>query len=188
MFGPPFPADATTGRSPVIRPSVWNPRAKRKARAHYLVPGAQSETWPRCLCEWLSARLGYEVRLPTEWQWQQAATGGDPAKPYPWGEWEEGRANTVESELERVTPVGLYPHGCSVQGVLDLAGNVWEWCLNQYDAPRNVSLVGEARRVVRGGSWNYSRADARCASRLLSHPGDRFCSLGFRLVCVSPIR
>ena len=36
-------------------------------------------------CRWLSARLGYEVRLPTEWEWQQAATGGDPAREYPWG-------------------------------------------------------------------------------------------------------
>jgi formylglycine-generating enzyme required for sulfatase activity len=36
-------------------------------------------------CRWLSTRLGYEVRLPTEWEWQQAATGGNPASEYPWG-------------------------------------------------------------------------------------------------------
>jgi len=46
-------------------------------------------------CRWLSARLGYEVRLPTECEWQQAATGGDPANVYPWGpEWDGNRANS----------------------------------------------------------------------------------------------
>ena len=36
-------------------------------------------------CRWLSKRLGYEIRLPTEWEWQQAATGGDKANEYPVG-------------------------------------------------------------------------------------------------------
>jgi formylglycine-generating enzyme required for sulfatase activity len=112
-------------------------------------------TWIEALayCQWLSTRLGYEVRLPTEWEWQQAATGGDPKNQYPWGKWEEGRANTFESEIGRVTAVGLYPHGRSAQGVPDLAGNVMEWCLNRYDSPKDVRLggrrpAGGARRLV----------------------------------------
>ena len=170
----------------VRRPRGWAPAPQRGRDNQPVV----NVTWVEALAygQWLSARLGYEVRLPTEWQWQQAATGGDPANPYPWGEWDEGRANTVESELGRVTAAGLYPHGRSAQGVLDLAGNVWEWCLNRYDSPRDVTLGGDARRVVRGGSWGSDREFARCADRGGNHPVDRDDDLGFRLVCVSPIR
>src|SRR5262245_3543686 len=48
---------------------------------------AETVSWYEAVafCCWLSARLGYEVRLPTEWEWQHAATGGDPSRDYPWG-------------------------------------------------------------------------------------------------------
>lgn len=139
-------------------------------------------------CRWASVRLGYELRLPNEWEWQQAATGGDPTRTYPWGrDWEEGRANTVESGLRRATAVGVYPAGATPQGVLDMAGNVWEWCLNPYDSPNDTAPRGSSRRVARGGSWNYHRDFARCAFRLVNVPGVRDDSLGLRLVCVSPI-
>ncbi|UCF90766.1 MAG: SUMF1/EgtB/PvdO family nonheme iron enzyme [Desulfobacterales bacterium] len=63
-------------------------------------------------CHWLTAKLGYDIRLPTEGQWQLAATGGNPANEYPWGaEWDSGRTNTYESGLNRSTAVGMYPHG-----------------------------------------------------------------------------
>jgi hypothetical protein len=72
-------------------------------------------------CRWLSQRLRYDIRLPTEWEWQQAATGGDPAKEYPWGpEWISNFANTYESGLSRSTAVGLYPQGASPTGALVL--------------------------------------------------------------------
>ncbi|MBL8376143.1 SUMF1/EgtB/PvdO family nonheme iron enzyme, partial [Accumulibacter sp.] len=138
-------------------------------------------------CQWLSGVLGYPVRLPSEWEWQQAATGGEPANDYPWGDWQEGRANTVESELGRVTAVGIYPAGSSAQGGLDLAGNVWEWCRNAFYSPQNVAEGGDARRVVRGGSWGMLCEGARCACRNSEHPGYRGSSLGFRVLCVSPI-
>jgi formylglycine-generating enzyme required for sulfatase activity len=88
-------------------------------------------------CRWLSEKLGYEIRLPTEWEWQQAATGGNPENEYPWGpEWAGSCANTIESELSHSTAVGIYPQGASPVGALDMAGNVWEWCLNEYDNPK----------------------------------------------------
>jgi hypothetical protein len=78
-------------------------------------------------CRWLSRRLGFTVRLPNEWEWQQAATGGDVNNVFPWGpEWdvteEPWRANTFESRLEQATAVGMYPAGVAPTGVMDLAG------------------------------------------------------------------
>ena len=139
-------------------------------------------------CRWLSVKLGYEVRLPTEWEWQQAATGGNSKNKYPWGpNWDGNRANTYESELSRSVAVGMYPQGESPVGALDMSGNLWEWCLNAYDPPGNVALAGDAYRVVRGGSWNGNPLNARAAYRANFAPDDRNSLIGFRLVCASPI-
>ena len=116
-------------------------------------------------CRWLTAKLRYEVRLPTEWEWQQAATGGNPENEYPWGAWDSSYANTYESGLNRSTAVGMYPHGTSPVGALDMSGNVFEWCLNEYEKPDRIDVAGEARRAVRGGSWNNNQNNARCAYR-----------------------
>lgn len=139
-------------------------------------------------CRWLSIRLGYEVRLPTEGEWQQAATGGNPDNEYPWvGKWRSEYANTWESGLSRTTAVGMYPAGASPVGALDMAGNVWEWCLNEHDNPSRTNLAGDAPRVVRGGSWSRDRDYARAAFRRRHNPGNRSSARGFRVVCTSPI-
>jgi formylglycine-generating enzyme required for sulfatase activity len=139
-------------------------------------------------CHWLTKRLGYEIRLPTEWEWQQAATGGDPANEYPWGaSWDSDRANTIECGLSRTTAVGLYPQGASPVGALDMSGNVREWCLNEYENPKRVEPEGEKNRSVRGGSWFGALGNARCAYRVNYGPDDRSSGVGFRLCCASPI-
>ena len=138
-------------------------------------------------CRWLSAKLGYEVRLPTEWEWQQAASGGDPANEYPWGLWDHGLANTSESELQRSTAVGVYPPGASLVKALDMSGNLYEWCLNAYENPKRVEVSGKEPRAVRGGSWFYDRGLARCAYRSRSNPRYPNLNVGFRLVCAFPI-
>jgi formylglycine-generating enzyme required for sulfatase activity len=151
---------------------------------------AENVSWYDAMayCRWLSERLGAEIRLPTEWEWQQAATGGQPDYEYPWGtEWIGAYVNTYENRLSRTTAVGVYPRGASAHGVLDLAGNVWEWCLNKYESPRDCDPAGEGPRVVRGGSWHFLRDYARCAYRLNFVPGSRDRFVGSRVVRVSPI-
>jgi formylglycine-generating enzyme required for sulfatase activity len=138
-------------------------------------------------CRWLSARFGYEVRLPTEWEWQQAATSGDPAREYPWGaDWDPAYANVWKSHLGRTTAVGVYPQGTSPVGALDMSGNVDEWCLNEHEPPQRTGLSGTARRGVRGGSWSHDQASARASFR--SDFAPVFCDnlLGLRVVRSSP--
>ena len=123
----------------------WDGLARRLERAEdpgWTEPNRPRETvsWYEAMafCRWLSDRLGYEVRLPTEFEWEKAARGED-GREYPWGgSYRAGFANIYErgggaTFLAQTIAVGLYPHAASPYGVLDLAGNVWEWCLNEYE-------------------------------------------------------
>jgi uncharacterized membrane protein YciS (DUF1049 family) len=132
-------------------------------------------------CRWLSAKTGQEIRLPTEQEWEKAARGTD-GREYPWGnEFESGRCN-AEYKLQETSAVGIYPQGQSPYGLMDMSGNVWEWCLNQYGKPEVIEpdLAGVGR-VVRGGSWSFKGGGCRSAIRLRNGPGDRIFNLGFRL-------
>jgi formylglycine-generating enzyme required for sulfatase activity/energy-coupling factor transporter ATP-binding protein EcfA2 len=178
---------------PVDLPADYPPP---KHRARYGNQPADTLNWwdAMAFCHWLGARLGYEVRLPMEPEWQRAATGGDPARIYPWGgDWdprqEPWRANTVESDLGRSTAVGLYPLGASPAGLLDMAGTIYEWCLNAFDDPDDSGLPGkrEDRRVLRGGSWNNNQDNARSANRNRNNPNNRNNNVGFRVLCASHI-
>jgi formylglycine-generating enzyme required for sulfatase activity len=154
-------------------------------------------------CRWLNSHLGWAdlssnlspknlgddqgIRLPSEWEWQWAATGGNPKYEYPWGlNWDGSKANTSECGLARTTAVGMYPSGAAQCGALDMSGNVYEWCLNEYSKLENVNLRGNDSRVVRGGSWNLDQDSARAAHRLNFAPYFRFNDLGFRLVVRPP--
>ena len=79
-------------------------------------------------CRWLSSKLGVEVSLPTEEQWEKAARGTD-GRIYPWGnEWDSSKANTGSNDkYDGSSPVDAFPEGRSPYGCYDMAGNLWEW-------------------------------------------------------------
>ena len=148
---------------------------------------------------WLSAQCGYAVRLPTEEEWERAARGVD-GRAYPWGHaYASGYANVDETAryagesagpwyLGETTAVGVYRHAASPEGALDLAGNVWEWCLNKFDWPQEIGSDRSGdRRVLRDGSWLDHPDFARAVQRFRFHPGNRNDNRGFRLVSPAPI-
>ena len=136
-------------------------------------------------CRWLSDKLGYEVDLPHEHEWEVAARYPD-GRFYPWGNtFDVTTVNTGEGDnLNQTSAVGIYPNGMNTElGLHDLSGNVFEWCRNKYgDVDSTVVDRSSARRVIRGGAWNLSRGDARGAYRGRNRPSPRSDSYGFRLV------
>jgi len=136
-------------------------------------------------CQWLSERSGLTFKLPTAAQWEKGARGTD-ERMYPWGNeipngsfanyadihyWRKyGDARQPDQKIDdgftETSPVGNYLRGASPYGLLDMAGNVWEWCYDVYDRnyysvsphknPLGPSDSGKSdrERVNRGGgSW-----------------------------------
>jgi formylglycine-generating enzyme required for sulfatase activity len=165
-----------------------NEQAFRKPNFPYANHPRETVSWYQAtaFCRWLSDKLGYEVELPHEYEWEVAARYPD-SRFYAWGNaFDVDKANTVEGGVGQTTAVGLYPAGQNeVLNLYDLSGNVWEWCRNKYDNPADETVDQSGhRRVWRGGSWYSSDGFARAAYRLDNHPDLRNNFVGFQVVRV----
>ncbi len=171
-----------TGHTP---PRHWSGGKVPRGRDHHPVVRV---SWYDAVayCEWLSGVTGKPYRLPTEAEWEKGARGTD-GRIYPWGdEWDPSCCNSKEGGREDAMPVGAYPSGASPYGLMDMAGNVWEWTSSLHgrypyraDDGREDPSSPDAR-VLRGGSWLDHADSARCAARRSYIPAYHSRIHGFR--------
>jgi serine/threonine-protein kinase len=181
--------DADTGRFPVDSVS-WDDAVEFCALL---------SAWPE------ERRQRRVYRLPTEAEWEYAARSGPEADPVRGAITSGVTLSSREANfdgnqpegagkgpfLQRPAAVGSYPP--NALGLYDMAGNVWEWCADRYDAayytqgprkdPRNDGPGEPATRVLRGGAWNSPGWQCRCANRHAQAASRRLDCIGFRVVC-----
>jgi formylglycine-generating enzyme required for sulfatase activity len=146
-------------------------------------------------CVRLSKNMGQECRLPTEAEWEYACRAGTTTE-YHFGDSITNELANYGQSNSATTPVGQFSY-VNAFGLSDMHGNVWEWCMDHWhDSYKGAPIDGSAwldlntkenaRRVLRGGSWEDSPAYCRSASRYWIDANFRSTDVGFRLV--SPAR
>jgi formylglycine-generating enzyme required for sulfatase activity len=186
------------------RPTHTPPRYWYSLRLNNPSSPVVGVTWQDAIdyCAWLTERLdradrlpsGQVVRLPTEAEWEKAASW-DPHREvkqrYPWGnEWFSTRANTGDGRGDWLTaPVGCYPDGISAYGLHDCIGNVWEWTASTYTSYPGAALVFNepGSYTLRGSSCASTPTHARCTYRSRLPISYWRYHLGFRIVIGRPL-
>jgi formylglycine-generating enzyme required for sulfatase activity len=144
-------------------------------------------------CQWAREQDGLRYRLPTESEWEYAASSRGKYR-FPWGDhFEAALANTAEGKRGETSDVSLHLAGASEQGVLDLAGNVEEWTADVYlPYPGGVFIADQISReadgpypILRGGSYAH-HGDLCLATRRHGYRKGYAIS-GFRIASTSAV-
>ena len=154
-------------------------------------------TWEDAMafCAWLGQKTGGAVRLPTEAEWEYAASGGRGGVKYPWGdETPEARARYEDNAPSGVKTATATLFPPTAFGLLNMAGNVAEWTMDYYsDSYYGSSPAANPRgpaagrdRVVRGGGWKSAEDELVVALRSKRNPAEASDQIGFRIVIEVP--
>ena len=175
-----------------VQDGVCQPPVMTSSSTHKTYYGdPQYANYPVIYVSWMAAQAYCNwsgVRLPTEAEWEKAARGTD-VKPYPWGYSLPGKdLLNFNNTVGDTTAVGSYPHGASPYGVLDMAGNVFEWTADWYSDTYYASSPASnpqgpssgIYRVRRGGGWDSQDYVVNLSMRIDSIPGVALNDLGFR--------
>jgi formylglycine-generating enzyme required for sulfatase activity len=141
-------------------------------------------------CDWLSKKTNRKYRLPTEAEWEYAASGGNKAKDFIYaGSNDVNEVGWIGGNSDNQLHI-VGSKKANALGLYDMSGNAWEWCADWFgaytDKAQNNPLyhLGDKKfKVVRGGSFGYTPDNALIHFRSPVSPNTRYEFTSFRIVC-----